>query len=329
MIEYVKKNKKAFYLYGGIFLAFITMIMLATVFQNPPHSSSAYYNSVAVDLGFAQITWYAVFILTGIILAAVLAYLEFKRIGWDTDILIDGLLWAVPLSIIGSRLYYVVFDPTPNYNSFLDVINIGSGGLSIHGAVITAAIFVIIYTKIKKINVWLLVDILAVGFLVGQIVGRWGNFMNAEAYGPAIESQFILNILPGFIKEQMNINLLGVYHHPTFLYEGLWNFAGLVFLLIARRKRWFKVGDLFALYLIWYGLGRGAIIEPLRTGGHPNDALRMFGLPANILLSLTLFMLGGVIIMVLKRIYQKDLPYYVDTFVAEKEAVSDDQNDSV
>src|SRR3989339_860296 len=171
------------------------------------------------------------------------------------------------------------------------------------------------FTRKKKLEFWVLADILAVGFLIGQIIGRWGNFMNAEAYGPAIESSFMLNILPTFIKEQMTIS--GIVHHPTFLYEGLWNFAGLVFLLIARRKRWFKVGDMMGLYLIWYGLGRGAIIEPLRTGGDPGDALRMFGLPTNVILSLTLFMLGGLALIIVKHYVIKDQKYYKDILVEQ------------
>ena len=137
--------------------------------------------------------------------------------------------------------------------------------------------------------------------------------MNREAYGPAIESEFILNILPTFIKDQMTIS--GITHHPTFLYEGLWNLVGLIFLLVARRKRWFKVGDVLGLYLIWYGLGRGAIIEPLRTGGDPGDALRMFGLPTNIVLSLTLFMLGGIALIIVKQLVIKDQKFYVDMLV--------------
>ncbi len=308
MNELIKKHKKVLLGYGLPLLIFFVMIFLAVVPQ-----SGVPYNNIAVDLGFAQIAWYAVFILTGISLAAYLTYNEFKRVGWDTEVLFDGLLYAVPLSIVGSRLYYVLFDPVDRYDSFIDVINVTNGGLSIHGAVITAFIFVVIFTRIKKINFWLLADMLAIGFLVGQIVGRWGNFMNQEAYGPVIQSQWIIDILPGFIRNQMMIS--GFYHHPTFLYEGLWNFLGLVLLLVARRKRWFKVGDTMGLYLIWYGLGRGAIIEPLRVGGHPTDALRMFGLPANIILSLGLFMLGGILLIVIKHYLIKDQKYYVDMLV--------------
>lgn len=290
------------------FTAFIIVLLLAILTQD-----GTPYNPTALDLGFAQVQWYAVFILTGLSIAAFLAYEEFKRVGWNPDLLFDALLWAVPLSIVGSRLYYVIFDPNPNYDTFMDVINITNGGLSIHGAVITAFIFVFFFTRKKKISFWLLADILAVGFLIGQIVGRWGNFMNQEAYGPAIQSAFILSLLPPFIEDQMVIG--GIIHHPTYLYEGLWNFAGLIFLLVARRKRWFKVGDMMGLYLIWYGLGRGAIIEPLRTGGDPGDALRMFGLPTNVILSLTLFMLGGAALIVAKHYLIKDQKYYLDMLV--------------
>jgi len=310
MIKFLKNQKNEWVIYGLLLLAFFLVIAVAVLVQD-----GTPYESIALDLGFAQVAWYAVFILTGITIAATLAYLEFKRVGWNPDELLDALLIAVPLSIVGSRLYYVAFDPDPNYSSFLDVINLTNGGLSIHGAVITAFLFIIVWTKVKKKSFWILADILAVGFLVGQIIGRWGNFMNAEAYGPIVQNSFIFEILPAFIKDQMYI--AGEFRHPTFLYEGFWNFAGLIFLLIARRKRWFKVGDMMGLYLFWYGLGRGAIIEPLRTQGHPTDALRVFGLPANILFSLTLFMLGGIAIIVVKHFVIKDQKYYVDMLVTE------------
>jgi phosphatidylglycerol:prolipoprotein diacylglycerol transferase len=311
MIEKIKNNKQGIMLYGLPVLIFLLLVSVAVLVQD-----GTPYNNIALDLGFAKIAWYAVFILTGISLGAYFAYHEFKRVGWDTELLFDALLYAVPLSIVGSRLYYVLFDPIDRYDSILDVIDITSGGLSIHGAVITAFIFVVLYTRKKKMNFWLLADILAIGFFVGQIIGRWGNFMNQEAYGPVIESEFIKTILPNFILNQMEVTP-GNFHHPTFLYEGLWNLVGLIFLLVARRKRWFKVGDMMGLYLIWYGLGRGAIIEPLRTGGHPTDALRMFGLPANIILSLTLFMLGGLAVILIKRKLIPDQPYYVDMLVEE------------
>ena len=313
MTEFLKKHKLSISLYGGLLLAFILLIILAVSSLNgsPMDSSiNQFDNRIVIDLGFAQITWYATFILKGILIAGVLAYYEFKKVGWDTDILFDGLLFAVPLAIVGARLYYVIFDPTPNYDNLIDVINITEGGLAIHGAVIITLIFIIFFTKKKKIDFWVLADILAVGFLVGQIIGRWGNFMNGEAHGPAIQSQFILNLLPNFIETNMTNQSTGITYHPTFFYEGLWNFLGLVGLLITRRLKIFKVGDMIALYLIWYGLGRGLIIEPLRQ-----DPLYIFGLKANIVLSLTLFVGGGILLLVLKRVFIKDQKYYVDMLV--------------
>jgi len=313
MIEKIKKHKKELYVYGGSLLAFLLIVIIAvTSLNGSPMDTSINQsaNKTAINLGFAEIAWYAVFILTGIVIAAVFSFQEFKRIGWDTEILYDGLLFAVPLAIIGSRLYYVIFDPTPNYNNFIDVINITSGGLAIHGAVITTFIFVIFFAKWKKINFWALADIIVVGFLIGQIIGRWGNFMNGEAHGPIIESQFMMQILPKFIVNNMTNPVLAVTYHPTFFYESLWNFVGLIAFLVIRRQKVLKVGDLLALYLIWYGIGRGLIIEPMRQ-----DPLYIFGLKVNVVFSLTLFAGGGVLLLILKRIFLKDQKYYVDMLV--------------
>ena len=185
-------------------------------------------------------------------------------------------LWTVPIAIIGARLYYVLFDPNKNYDSFMDIINITNGGLSIHGAVIFATLFVLFYTKKKGVSFWLIADIVAVGFLIGQIVGRWGNFMNQEAYGPIIESQFILNILPAFIKDQMFIR--GNFHHPTFLYEALWCTLVAVSLIVFG-NRW-KPGQVFAGYVFAYCLGR-FFIELIRI----DSANTIAGLRVNVWVS--------------------------------------------
>jgi len=311
MMTWMNKNKRSLFTYGVPIFVFIAVLMIAVIPQ-----TKTPYNNIALDLGFAQIAWYAVFILTGISLGAFLAYHEFKRVGWNTDILFDGLLYAVPLAIIGARVYDVIFK-FDRYNNFLEMLGYVPGrgvsleGLSIHGAVITTFIFIIFFTRRKKISFWILADILVIGFFVGQIIGRWGNFMNHELYGPAIESQFLINLLPAFIRNQMVVN--GLVHHPTFLYEGLWNLIGLIFLLIARRKRWFKIGDMLGLYLIWYGLGRGLVIEPLRAQGAIGDVYIIFGnIPLNIVISLGLFSLGGLLLILIKNKWVADIPYYVD-----------------
>ena len=325
MSNFWQKHKQAIFLYGGVFLGLIVLIMLATMTQGTYLLTHTHYNTTAIDFGSIgsfnlAIQWYALFILYGIVGGATLAYFEFKRLNLDTNILFDGLLLCVPLSIVGARLYYVLFDPYPDYQSFFDVINITQGGLAIHGAVIFTIIALLFFTKYKKVSIWVVLDILAVGFLVGQISGRWGNFMNAEAYGPAIqEGSIMLKILPEFIKNQMTMSD-GFVHHPTFLYEGAWNFLGLVFILVIRRKRVLKTGDLIGVYLIWYGLGRGALIEPLRTLGEDGDSLMMFGIPTNIVLSFGVLMLGGILIIVLKHFLIKDQPYYYDLLEKPHEA---------
>ena len=318
MIDYLKKNKQGVFLYGGSILAFIIVLIIAvTSLNGSPFDTSLnqFDNKTALDLGFATVAWYAVFILTGIIIAGTLSYFEFKKVGWDTDILFDGLLFGVPLAILGARLYYVIFDPSPNYHNLIDVINITEGGLAIHGAVIVSIIFLIFFSKRKKVDFWVFADIIAIGFLVGQIIGRWGNFMNGEAHGPILQSEFILNLLPKFIRDNMTNPQSGVVYHPTFFYEGIWNFIGLVFLLITRRMKLFKVGDVIGIYLIWYGLGRGLIIEPLRT-----DPLYIFGLKANIVLSLSLFAGGGTLLLILKRVIFKNQKYYKEMLVTHEDS---------
>ncbi len=305
-------NLKTPYLIGLSFVGwFILLLIFATAGQTPP------YKTTAIEIGNFRIAWYAIFIMTGIAFGVVLALYEAKFLDINKTHLLDGAMYAIVLSIIGARLYYVIFDPDKanNYHNIGDVFNIAGGGMAIHGAIITALIFIIVYSKIKKMNVFALADLLAPGLLIGQIVGRWGNFMNQEAHGgPMKEGTYntLKYIIPNFIMENMNIG--GVYYHPTFLYEGLWNLLGLIIILIVRRKRLLKLGDLIGYYLIWYGLGRGLLIEPFRT-----DPLYIGSLKVNILFSIVLFAVGGGSYLVVKNILRRDLPYYLD-FVNENKA---------
>lgn len=309
MTNFIKKHKKDLIIYFGYIAILIVLIFLAVFFQK-----GTPYNNIAIKIGSIEIAWYALFILSGIVLAATMAYFEFKRLGWDTETLFDGLLIIAPLAIIGARIYFVLMHKEGTYDSFLDVIAVWEGGLAIHGAIIVASIGVIIFSRVKKINVWVLADILAIGLLMGQIAGRWGNFMNLEAHGDVTNNAFLISILPNFITNQMGATLNSGIYHPTFLYEGLLNFVALTGLIILRRKRVLKAGDSIAIYLIWYGLIRGLIIEPLRT-----DPLFIGPFRANIVLSLGLFVLGGILILVLKRVFNKDEPYYFDLLLKEEE----------
>lgn len=308
------KYKQPYILGVGLSLWFLLLLILGVAGKTPP------YSNVAFSLFGLDVAWYAVFILTGAVFAVILAYREAFFLNINRDHLIDMALIGVVIGIIGARLYYVIFQ---SVGGFKEIFNLRSGGLAIHGAVIAGIIFVIFYTRIRKMNLFKVLDILAVGFLVGQIIGRWGNFMNQEAHGGEISlnaQKYLSVILPGFIYNNMFIN--GVYYHPTFLYESLWNLAGLILLLILRRKRIFKIGDMIGLYLIWYGVGRGLLIEPFRTdpllfiesAGKGNVFNRV-----NVVLSLTLFALGGLIYIIVKNKILPDLPYYYDVINENKE----------
>ncbi|QWB96178.1 prolipoprotein diacylglyceryl transferase [Mycoplasmatota bacterium] len=319
MNEFWQKHKQGIILYGTMAFVFILIVILATATQDGyPYNNLAIDTDIKVGNFEFDVAWYAVFILTGIMFGAALAYFEFKRFKIDTDILFDGLLYTVPLAIIGARLWWVLFN-LGSIHSFGDIFAIQDGGLAIHGAIIVVFLFLIVFTKWKKISYWWMLDLVAPGFLIGQTLGRWGNFMNGELYGPAVDH---LNFLPDFISEQMYIG--GSYHAPTFLYESLWNFTGLIVLLIIRRKKILKVGDAIGLYFMWYGLIR-IPMELLRFQGDPSDPLPLPWLDqvtawyemASLWTSV-LLVLGGLSILVFKRIFKKDLPYYNELALGNK-----------
>ena len=190
-------NLKTPYLIGLSFVGwFILLLILATAGQTPP------YKSTAIEIGNFKIAWYAIFIMTGILFGVILAVYEAKFVDINKTHLLDGAMYAIILSILGARLYYVIFDPDKanNYRNIGDVFKIAGGGMAIHGAIITAIIFVIIYSKIKKMNVFALADLLAPGLLIGQIVGRWGNFMNQEAHGGPIKEEHIIFLKTLFLN---------------------------------------------------------------------------------------------------------------------------------
>jgi phosphatidylglycerol:prolipoprotein diacylglycerol transferase len=201
--------------------------------------------------GFS-IYWYAIIITVGLVLAFIYALKVRERFGLSEDNIFDAVIIGVPAAIICARLYYVIF-AMYEFDSFWDVFNIRRGGLAIYGGVIGAAIAGIIFSKVKKIHIGSMFDIAALGFLIGQSVGRWGNFVNAECFGSVTGVQW-----------GMSINGASPVH-PTFLYESLWNVVGFLALHFYSKhsKKRFK-GEIALLYVIWYGIGRG-MIEGLRT----------------------------------------------------------------
>lgn len=201
-----------------------------------------------------NIYWYGVIIACGFLLAVTYCYHRSKEFGISADDLTDVLLFAVPLAIVGARAYYVIF--FGHYDNFLDMIAVWEGGLAIYGGVIAAVITVFVVCWVKKISPRATLDVTSFGLLIGQSIGRWGNFMNREAFGYETDI---------FCRMGLTLNGETVYVHPTFLYESLWNALGFVGLHILSKKTERKFdGQYFLYYLGWYGLGR-VWIEGLRT----------------------------------------------------------------
>lgn len=226
-------------------------------------------NKIAFSIGSVDVHWYALIILTGVILGFLYATLFAKREKLDTECLYDVLLWGLPSAIIAARAYYVIFNFSHFQDNLWSVFHIWEGGIAIYGAVIGAAISTYIYARVKKLSVLQLFDMGAFGLIVGQAIGRWGNFVNEEAFGCATDSLFAMtsqSIRVELIRQgQLDIlnpliNTMGA--HPTFLYESVWNLLGAILLGVFHRYKKHH-GQIFFLYLAWYGIGR-FFIEGLR-----------------------------------------------------------------
>ena len=259
-------------------------------------------NRVAIDLGFIQIYWYSICIIIGMAVGMWFVFKEAKRKKIDEDVMTSIILNTIICSIIGARLYYVVFSWDYYSKHILEIFEIWNGGLAIHGGILFGALYLLYYTKTHKISTLKMMDICVVGLIVGQIFGRWGNFFNGEAYGPVVSRSFLEGLyLPNFIIDGMYIN--GAYHHPTFLYESLWNFVGFLLLLLFRRFSYIKEGQLTGFYLMWYSLGR-FYIESLRT-----DSLMFGDLKVAQLVSIFMFLFGFFLIIFRMRSSKFDFLY--------------------
>lgn len=221
-------------------------------------------NPVAFELGPFKIYWYGIILGIAVWAGFLLTLQEGKRFGIHQDFLMDLLLFAIPSALIGARLYYVIFKWEQYKLNWVDMFKIWNGGIAIYGALIGAVVCAAIYVRWKGHSFWQIADICAPGLLIGQAIGRWGNFVNQEAYGGPVTESFLKDTLhlPYFIIDQMNVH--DIFHHPTFLYESLWCFIGMLVLIGCRRLCHVYRGELFIGYLIWYSVGR-FFIEGLRT----------------------------------------------------------------
>ena len=208
------------------------------------------------DIGPIHIQFYGAIIAFGLVLAAIYAMKRRKQFGLTENDLLDGILWIVPFAILCARLYYCVFEWDRYADNPIRILYIWEGGLAIYGGVIGAVVGIFVYGKIKKINPFAMLDLVGLGFLIGQAIGRWGNFFNREAHGGVTDNFLRMGLLDPVTRQ-------GECYHPTFLYECLWNVVGFVLLHFLSKKRKYD-GQIALGYVAWYGLGR-ALIEGLRT----------------------------------------------------------------
>lgn len=222
--------------------------------------SERVFPNAAVPI-ISNIRWYGVLIALGFLLAVVYANRRCKQFGVTQEQILDMLLAAVPAAIVCARIYYCVFYWELFEDDPISCLYIWEGGIAIYGAILGAVAAVLLYCRFSKVPLGPMVDIGALGLLIGQSVGRWGNFMNREAFGAETTSFFRMGLIDYSGKL--------AYYHPTFLYESLWNLLGFLLLHFYSKKRKYD-GEIFTLYVVWYGFGRG-LIERLRT-----DSLMLF-----------------------------------------------------
>ena len=261
-----------------------------------------------------KVYWYGILIALGFLGALIYAYTNYKRFNLDMDRAIDVVLVTLPVAILCARAYYVIFDGE-KLESFADFFGLGNGqgfaGLGIYGGVIGAFVTGFIMCKIRKVKFTDMFDIAAIGFLIGQGIGRWGNFVNQEAYGAFTGSSWW--------GMQSDITIMEMGHgmvHPCFLYESIWCLTGFVVIHFLSKKRKFS-GEVFLMYLAWYGFGR-AIIETLRT-----DSLMIGPFKVSLLLGILLCAASITLIVVIRKKLKEKDTVYENVFDEEIEEVEE------
>ena len=220
-------------------------------------------NRVFIQVGPLTIYWYSVLILTGVLLGYNIIVNYCKKQGYQVSNIIDMLFYLVIWAIVGARAYYVIFNFSAYEDNLLGIFMIWNGGLAIYGAVIAGIIYIAYYCFKKKLNFVKVLDIFSLSLLLGQAIGRWGNFFNSEAYGGITTYESLKSLMiPEFIIKGMYIE--GAYRQPTFLYESLWCLLGVLILMRIRKRYSNTVSKQVFFYLIWYGIGR-FIIEGFRS----------------------------------------------------------------
>lgn len=267
---------------------------------------------VAFDIGGWPVHWYGLIMGLCILIAYIIFSREGKRKGIDEETLFNFLFWMVVIGYLGARLYYVAFRLDYYLANPAQILMIWQGGIAIYGGIIAGGVTIYVMSKRQQLNPATIFDITAPAVMLAQAIGRWGNFINQEAYGGEVSRGFLESLyLPNVIIEQMNVN--GIYHHPTFLYESLWNLLGFVLILMLRRQpKFFRQGEVAATYVIWYGIGR-AFIESMRT-----DSLYLGPLRVSQWLSMILVVAGIIFIIYRRKQSFPEIPYYEEDELSRK-----------
>ncbi len=272
------------------------------------------------------IQWYAIIICVGILAAYFVCDRLCPKFGIKSDDLLDALLVGLPLGFVGARVWYILGD-LDQFDSFMDMISVWNGGIAIYGGIFGALVAAILVCRHKKISILSILDLAAIGFMIGQIIGRWGNFANVEVFGVQTDLPWRMGV---------GVDCIAEYVHPLFLYESLWNLLGLVAIFAYLDFRKYR-GELFLAYTAWYGIGR-AWMENLRDAEYN---LHIFGLKINMVLAILLAVLavGALLFIHLKKPARlaivrngaaKDEPAYEAQFTyanEENEEENDDGNE--
>ena len=256
---------------------------------------------VFLDFGVFKIYYYSLFIFLGVLMALVVVYLELRKEKVDRDKLVDVVFYTIIWAFIGARLYYVIFNLSYYLNNPLEIFYVWHGGLAIHGGILGGFLYLLFHSRKQKSNLLKFLDIVVVGLILGQALGRWGNFFNSEAYGSLTTLGELQALgIPQFIIEGMYIN--GNYYQPTFFYESICDFLGFITLVLVRyKKKNLRVGQLSGIYLMWYSVTR-FFIEGLRM-----DSLMLGPIRVAQLVSIVLCIIGIYLIFIRKSKLYKEV----------------------
>ncbi len=261
-------------------------------------------NPIFIQFGPISIYWYSIFILIALIIGIYLVIKEGKKHNLKADMITDLAFFMIPIALVCARLYFVIFHWDYYSANLIEIFYVWEGGLAIHGGIIGGLLYLLYFSKKHHIKPLLLTDIIVISLFLGQAIGRWGNFMNGEAFGPATTLEHLESLhLPSFIIDGMNIN--NVYHIPTFFYESIACFIVFIVLIFYRKRKQLKLGELTSFYLIWYGIIR-FFIEGLRT-----DSLMLGPIKMAQLVSI-IMVIAGIIMLIYS--YKKKILYHEEEY---------------